>query len=211
MLSTERVSALWWRHATAIRWAVATVLLTLAGISTVLDEDSPPTQRATIAAIDITSGAIIKSSDLTTATDTLGLATLPVDRASGEIARGPIAAGEPITASRLSPGRSVDLPPDEVAFPLVLPDAHMSDLLVSGDHIDVFATRGPNEAAETAADPAARVVATDVEVLAVPDSDERDIGMNRDADTVVLVAASPAQAIALAGMKRAGSISIAIK
>lgn len=205
MFPTDRASALWWRYSSPIRWAVAALLLILAGTSAILGEDPPPTQRATIAAVDITSGQMIKSSDLTTAADALGLATLPIDQASGEISRGPISAGEPITASRLAPGRAVDLPREQVAFPLVLPDAHLSNLLVSGDHIDVFATRDPHEAAD------ARVVATDVEVLAIPDIGEQGLGSSRGTDTVVLVAASRSQAIALAGMKGAGSISIAIR
>ncbi len=211
MLSTERASALWWRYSSPIRWTAAALLLLLAGISTILGEDSPPTQPATIAAVDITSGAIIKSSDLTTAADTLGLATLPADQVSGEIARGPISVGEPITASRIAPGRLVDLPPDEVAFPLILPGSHVSDLLVSGDHIDVLAATDLSGTTETAADPAARVVAADVEVLTVPEFDEQGFGSAAEAEAVVLIAVSQSQVIALAGLRRPGSISIAIR
>lgn len=205
MLSTERASALWWRYSAPIRWMVVAVLLVLAGFSTILDGGSSQTQRATVAAVDIASGATIESSDLTTALDTLGLVTLPVDRVSGEIARGPISVGEPITSSRLTPGRVVDLPPDLVAFPLVLPDANVTDLLVSGDRIDVIAARGSPEVAE------AQIVAADVEVLAVPEIGGGGIGRTGSSDPTVLIAASRPQAIALAGLKRAESISIAIR
>jgi Flp pilus assembly protein CpaB len=199
MPSMDRVSSLWWSYSSPIRWAAAIVLVLLAGISTVMHEESPPTQRATVAADDIASGAIIKATDLTTAVDTLGLATLQLDQVPGEVARGPIPAGEPITASRLVPGRAVAHPPNLVAFPLVLPEVHVVDLLVSGDHIDILASREPLESGE------AQLVASDVEVLTVPESDEPGIG------SMVLVAASRSQAMALAGIKRAGSISIAIR
>lgn len=205
MLSTERVSALWWRHSAPIRWAAVAVLLILAGISTILSEDPPQTQPATVAAVDIASGATIKLSDLTMGVDALGLATLPTDRVAGEIARGPIPAGEPITASRLTPGRAVDLPPDKVAFPLILPDAQVVDLLISGDRIDVLATQGPLEDAE------AQIVAADVEVLTVPKPDEGVIGSGGNSGTTVLISASEPQAIALAGVRQADSFSVVIR
>lgn len=205
MKTLDQVSTFLWRHSERIRWTAVILLLSAAGWSFAAGDVSPQSKLATVAAVDIASGATLRGEDVTIKADSLGLDTVPAAQVPGEISRGPIQAGEPITTSRLTPGRAVELPPGMLAFPLPIPEGDIASLLHSGDRIDVLAaTSGSNNGTAT-------VVAADIEVLAIPQPADNLLAGPRSAGAIVLISTTESQAIALAGLGQGQSVSIAIR
>ncbi|MFN8125518.1 MAG: hypothetical protein U0R64_03280 [Candidatus Nanopelagicales bacterium] len=127
------------------------------------------------------------------------------DAAVGSVARGPLAAGEPVTGSRLVPGGVVSPPPGTVVYPLTLADERIAALLNSGDRVDVLVTP------DTLHDGSPRTIATDVEVLGVPDTDTGAFA-GADSGAVVLLAVPDGDApTQLAGIRRSDHVSVAIR
>ncbi|MSZ77649.1 MAG: pilus assembly protein CpaB, partial [Actinobacteria bacterium] len=130
----------------------------------------PPSVVVTVAAHDLGGGTVVGADDVTTveftpASAPRALAASPV----GRVLSGPVAAGEPLTESRLlGPRAWASSAAGSVALPVRLPDAGMADLLQVGDRIDLVAA-DPQGGAPT-------VVARAVSVLAVPVADEREPG-----------------------------------
>jgi pilus assembly protein CpaB len=154
-----RRAASWHRRKLAIVAAIAAVLSAVAAAA----PPAPPTLRVVRATTDLTSGAIIRSSDITVssiAEDALPRGAL-VDPTAvvGRRLIGPVADGQVLTALDL-PGTSWGMGPGHVIAPLRLADPEVAALLLPGALIDVIA-----------ADPEggqANVVATRVRVLTVP-------------------------------------------
>jgi pilus assembly protein CpaB len=181
------------------RRAVAAVLVgvgVLAALSA-LRPHPPPTLAVWTAARDLAGGSSVHPDDVALrdflVADVPAHALKAGTHIAGRLLAAPIRRGEPFTDVRLlepsllaAMGR-----PGLVAVPVRVSDgAAAAALARSGDIVDVL---GASVAADGSASGAA-VVAAGVTVLAVP---QRDTGSGDDAGLVV-VAASPAQAAALA-------------
>ena len=204
MPPVRRTTSFLWRHSVALRSAAAGLLLILALAS--WGSAGPPVEvhPVVVAAHDIPSGATLTADDLTEAADSLGLDSPSAEDLVGESVRGPIAAGEPITASRLTPGRSVPTAPGTVVFPLTLSDERVAGLLVAGDRVDVIVTPDALHQGQAA------TVAADVEVLGVSGSEEGPGAALAQSGSVVLLAATHEQAAGLAGIRRSDHVSVTI-
>jgi pilus assembly protein CpaB len=154
-----RRAASWHRRKLAIVAAIAAVLTAVAAAA----PQAPPTLRVVRATTDLTSGAIVRSSDITVssvAEDALPRGAL-VDPTAvvGRRLIGPVAERQVLTALDLS-GTSWGIGPGHVIAPLRLADPEVAVLLQAGSIINVIA-----------ADPEggqANVVAAGVRVLLVP-------------------------------------------
>jgi Flp pilus assembly protein CpaB len=161
------------------------------------------------AARDLSGGAPLVSADLTTVR--LPVTTVPAGavragvRVGGRLLAAPMRRGEPLTDVRLlEPSLLAALPePGLVAVPVRIADGSAAAALVRpGDRIDVLAIADP-----TAGAPArTQTVASAVQVLAVPG---RDPGTG-DGRGLVVVAATPAEAAALAQASAGTRLSLAL-
>jgi Flp pilus assembly protein CpaB len=141
----------------------------LAGIHE-LRPPPPPSVTVLAAARDLPSGLVITADDVTTVDYASG--TEPdglLDHAIGRVLAAPLRAGEPLTDRRVMGRELADAHPGSVLVPVRLPDADVAGLLRVGDRIDLLAA-DPQGAA------AARLVATDLAVVALPAAAESSLG-----------------------------------
>ncbi len=205
MASVQRTSSFLWRHSTALRAGAAAVLLLVALGSWAGAEHPADLRPVVVAARDIPSGGVIAEDDLATAQDSLGLSTPAASELVGESVRGPVAAGEPLTASRLTPGRSVPTGAGTVVFPLALADTRIADLLVAGDRVDVIVT--PDSLHEGKP----RTAAGGVEVLTVTAPADSGPGSAlARSGSMVLLQVTAEQARGLAAIRGSDHVSVAI-
>lgn len=198
------MAALAWRYGRRVRWAAVAVLLLLAAFSAVPGTDQRSVAEITVASRDIPSGAQLGADDLAPATTDLPLPATSSSDLMGQTTRGPIAAGEPITPSRIVPGGTVAPQPGTIVFPLTLSDERVAALLHSGDRVDVMVTPDALHDGEP------RLVASDVEVLGVP----VDSGAGFDSPqsgAVVLLAVPESDASQLAVIRRGDRVFVAIR
>lgn len=153
--------------------AVLAFAAVLAGVSAVRPAPEP-SRVVVVAARDVPAGARLTAGDLATVTMPVRWAPPAVlaatAAAEGRVALGPLAAGEPLTPTRLVGGDraaaggsgSPALPAGLVAAPVRVADAGAAALVSAGDTVDVVA------ATEADSGPLAQVVAREVRVLAVP-------------------------------------------
>ena len=158
LLRDLRRAASWHRRKLAIVAAIAAVLTAVAAAA----PQAPPTLRVVRATTDLTSGAIVRSSDITVssvAEDALPRGAL-VDPTAvvGRRSIGPVAEGQVLTALDLS-GTSWGIGPGHVIAPLRLADPEVAFLLQPGSIINVIAADPEGQA---------NVVAAGVRVLLVP-------------------------------------------
>lgn len=206
MPSRRRLSALAWRYGNRLRWLLVGLCLALAAASAASAPGVAEQRSITVAARAVSSGATIEPADLAATTATLPVATLAVEELVGEVARGPLEAGEPITASRIVPGGAIPPPDGRLVFPLPLSDQRIAALLHSGDRIDVLVTPDALHEGEP------RLVARDVEVLAVTGQEESAFGpASTTTGAVVLVAVAEAEATALAAIRGGDHVSVTIR
>lgn len=207
MTHRQRIVAFIWRHSFGIRAALAGICLVGAVGAWSSAGEPVVLTRVSVAARDIPAGAVLSASDVAEGQDSLGLTTPAADRLVGEIVRGPVARGEPITESRITPGRTVATPRGTVVFPLTLADQRIADLLGAGDHVNVLVT--PDSLQD---DARGSQTIDDVEVLTVP---HQDGGLARpslgNSGAVVLLAVSDQQADQLAGIRRSDHVTVAIR
>jgi Flp pilus assembly protein CpaB len=139
---------------------VLAVAAVLAGVHE-LRPPPPRVEAVLTAARDLPAGTTLSRDDLTAVDYAVGTAPTGLARnVVGRVLAAPVRAGEPLTDVRLVGTPLAAAYPDAVAVPLRLPDAGMAALLHVGDRIDLVA-----------ADPqgsVARVVATDLVVVALP-------------------------------------------
>lgn len=157
------------------RWAVAAAA---AGLAVILVQEfappDPPTTTSLVAAHDLPAGHVIGPDDLTVTEvppDTVP-AVGRVDRADlvGARLAGPVAAGEPVTTTRIVDDELLGrLGAGLLATPVRLPDPEVVDLLQAGDQVDVYAATGDPDA------PALQVV-RDATVVVVPERTEESRG-----------------------------------
>ena len=159
-------------------------LLAAAAVVAGLHELRPPPPDVVAvltAARDLPAGTTLHEQDLRSVDYASG--TAPTGLASdavGRVLAGPVRAGEPLTDVRLVGAALAAAYPGSVAIPVRLPDAGMAALLHAGDRIDLVA-----------ADPqggAARVVASDLVVVALPRPDEESMASGMPGRLVVLAA-----------------------
>lgn len=196
-------AALSWRYSRRIRWALAVCCLLLALLTWTEGGNKPQVRDVPVATRDIPAGATITAEDLTIARTELPLDTPTPDELVGEIVRGPVAVGEPVTRSRLVPGQSMRPPPGTVVFPLTVNDERIAELLNAGDHVDILV------APDSLHDAKPRVAARDVEVLAVPT--EGGTGLSTRSGAVILLALDDVTAEELAGLRRSDHVTVAIR
>jgi Flp pilus assembly protein CpaB len=159
-------------------------LLAAAAVVAGLHELRPPPPDVVAvltAARDLPAGTTLHEQDLRSVDYASG--TAPSGLASdavGRVLAAPVRAGEPLTDVRLVGAALAAAYPGSVAIPVRLPDAGMAALLHAGDRIDLVA-----------ADPqggAARVVASDLVVVALPRPDEESMASGLPGRLVVLAA-----------------------
>jgi pilus assembly protein CpaB len=196
-----RRAASWHRRKLAIVAAIAAVLSAVAAAA----PPAPPTSRVVRATTDLTSGAIVRSSDITVssiAEDALPRGAL-VDPTAvvGRRLIGPVADGQVLTGLDLL-GKSWGIGPGHVIAPLRLADSEVAALLQPGALIDVIA-----------ADPEggqANVVATRVRVLTVPASPASE-GVSAADGALVLVDVDAETATLLAEAAASTRISVVLR
>lgn len=205
MEARRRAAALAWRYGRVARWVLAGLCLVAAALTTG-PPDELPQQVLTVAARAIPSGVTLDDQDLVTVTATLPVATPTPADLVGEVTRGPLEPGEPVTAGRIVPGGQIDPPPGSVVFPLTLADERIAALLQSGDRVDVLVTPDALHEGQP------RVVATDIEVLAVPVSEGSGFGpASPQSGSVVLLGLPQAAAPDLAAIRRSDHVTVAIR
>jgi Flp pilus assembly protein CpaB len=164
-------------------------LLAAAAVVAGLHELRPPPPDVVAvltASRDLPAGITLRERDLTAVDYAAGTAPtgLALD-AVGRVLAGPVRAGEPLTDVRLVGAELAAAYPSSVAIPVRLPDAGMAALLDLGDRIDLVA-----------ADPqgvTARVVASDLTVVALPQPDEEAMASGLPGRLVVLAAPEAAR------------------
>jgi Flp pilus assembly protein CpaB len=172
----------------ARRRPLAALLAAAAVIAGVHELRTPPpdVEAVLTAARDLPAGVTLGRDDLVTVDYAAGTAPAGLaDDAVGRILAAPVRAGEPLTDVRLVGASLAAAYPDSVAVPVRLPDAGMAALLRVGDRIDLVA-----------ADPqgsVARVVATDLAVVALPAPDEEATSSGLPGRLVLLAAPEAAR------------------
>ncbi|MAT60632.1 MAG: hypothetical protein CMH41_03070 [Micrococcales bacterium] len=205
MTDVKRTTSFIWRHATLIRAVMAGLLLIVGVLSWASSHPAPQTSEIVIASRDIPSGSVLANEDLAIGHDSLGLATLNRSDLVGEIVRGPIKSGEPVTPSRITPGRSLQVVPGRVVFPLALSDERLAALLVAGDVVNVIVTPGDLSDGEV------RTLARQVEVLTVSGQTTVSSGLTSPGSgAVVLLDVSDIQAADLSQIQRSDRVSVTI-
>lgn len=213
----------WSRAVTRVRRAIlirrrslAALLVaaaTAAGLQAVA-APPPATVPVVVAARDLPAGATLTGDDLERASWPVDLA--PADRRGavadlegGELVSA-VAAGDPVTGTRLLGPGLAKASPGLTALPLRLPDPGVVELVRPGDRIDLIAT--------DPADGSSRPIASDVLVLAVPASDtagswsgaEMSAGSaSRPSGSLVVVGVAPATALTLSGAALTDFLTVA--
>ncbi len=162
----------------------------------------PDTVEVTVARRDLPAGARLTGADLTTAqflasTAPSALSANPV----GRVLTGPIGRGEAVTSLRLVGPDLAAAQPGQTLLPVRLPDAGMATLLRPGDSVDLYAT-----------DPgtgAARLLATDVAVLATP-QDLPDGPAGGSGGALVVMGVPPSSALDITGASLAEFLTVAL-
>ncbi len=141
--------------------ALCAAVAVAAGLS-VTRPPAPGTVEVIVASRDLPAGTRLTADDLTARDFLAGTEPArPAGRPTGRVLAVALSAGEPLTdSSLLGPALTADLPYLR-AVPVRMPDPGMVDLLRVGDVIDLVA-------ADPDGDPA-RLLATDVPVLALPE------------------------------------------
>lgn len=147
--------------------AIFAGLAVLAGLSAV--RETPDGVRVVVARHDLASGHVIEESDVRV----LHLASAPdhaltTSAAVGRRVAGPMRSGEPLTDYRvLRPDALDGYGKDAVLTSVTVPDVSSLTGVRVGDRIDVIAVDPQGESK-------AEVIARGVEVVTVPEADERD-------------------------------------
>ena len=211
------------------RRAVAALLAALAAISAVLVLRPPPEPgtEVLVAARDLDAASALSGNDLTSLvlpdrvvpdgalrpetaapdTDTANKSALPPDPV-GLLLNAPVRRGEVLTDARLSDPPALPYGPDLVAVPVRVADPGAVGLLSPGSRVDVLAATGPGDLGgpPSRAGPAVEVVG-DCPVLAVPAEEDR----GGEGGALVLIAATPEEARALAGHATTSRLSVTIR
>lgn len=193
------------------RRLVAVALLAVAALTGLkaVTPKPPPTVTVWAAAHDLTGGRPLALPDLTKLA--LPLAAVPAGALRstagivGRLLAAPVRRGEPLTDVRLlGPSLLATLPtPGLVAIPIRVADGSAAAAVIkAGDLVDVLEVADPS----TGGPRHPRTVATKVPVLTVP-----SIGDGSDGAGLVVLAATPAQAAALAQASAGARLTLTIE
>lgn len=189
----------------------AAALLAAAALAAALLTLRPPPAPVTVvltAAHDLDASEPLTAHDLTPLSlpsSAVPHGALPPDTATaGRFLNAPVRRGEVITDARLSDPPALAYGEDLVAVPVPVADPGTVALLSPGSRVDVLAAHGGDEFAPVRAGPAVEVV-RDRPVLALP-------GTSGSGDeALVVIAATPDEARALAGHAAFSRLSVAIR
>ncbi|WP_159943995.1 SAF domain-containing protein [Nocardiopsis sp. FR6] len=194
------------------RRAVAALLAAAALVSAAWALRPPPVSTTPVLAAsrDLDAAAPLGEHDLTALSLPAGAvpegAVPPGTDTAGLLLNAPVRRGEVITDARLSDPPARPYGPDLVAVPVRVADPGAVGLLSPGSRVDVLAARGHDDLAPARAGPAVEVV-TDRPVLALP----REAEHGGEGGALLLLAATPAEARALAGHAVSARLSITIR
>ena len=166
-----------------------------------------PTAAVTVAAADLSAGAVLAAGDLVTTqlpeeAVPAGTTADPAEL-TGRLLAAPLRAGEPVTDVRLvGPGLWSAVPPGQVAAPVRLADLAVATLLRAGDRVDVLA------ATDDGAGTTVEQVATGALVLTAPPPAD-DGPATGDAGLLVL-AVPPDTAGRLAAAAAGGTLTVTL-
>lgn len=162
---------------------------------TALRPEPPATVRLAVASTDLTAGATLRAADV----DIVALPTTSVPDGAvtettqlvGQVLSTPMRRGEPFTDLRLASTTPVSgYGEGKVGAPVRIADPGIAGLLRPGSVVDILAVQ---TAGGLGAEGPAKVIAAEVRVVALPTTDSTPTG-----GTLVVVAATPGQATALA-------------
>jgi len=188
------------------RWVVAAAAAGL--VLTVVHElapPDPPTTATLVAARDLPAGHVISRDDL----DVVRVSpeTVPDvgrvgrDDLVGARLTGPVAAGEPVTTTRiLDDALLARLGSSVVATPVRLPDAEVADLVRAGDLVDVYAATGDPTA------PAEQIV-RGATVVVVPEPNEQ----SRSQGAVVVLALTEPESALIAQAAATTQLAVSLR
>jgi pilus assembly protein CpaB len=184
----------WHRRKLAVLAALAAVLTGLAAMTS----DGPPTLTVVRVSNELAGGTLLDSADLelarVVARDAPEGAVVAMEALVGQRLAAPVAEGQILTPLALV-AASADVARGRVVAPLRLADADLAAMLRAGDVVDVIAA-GDQSAAAGSVPPEARVVASAVRVVTVPEPVD---GAEASGALVLLeVTAETAQALAQA-------------
>ncbi len=178
----------------------------------------PAVTEMVVVAADLPAGHRLELGDLALAPMPAAVA-LPGQAADpeslvGQVLAAPLLRGEPLTTSRLvASWGPADLPSGAVPQPVRFADAEATRWLTAGQRIDVLAARALGEESLGApTESLARVIARSATVLVLPGR-EGDAGTLSPSSTTsgqgppVLLAVSPAEALAIAGAEATSRLS----
>lgn len=207
------------RHRRWLSAAAAGVSVLALGMA--LRPSEPATSEAVVAARDLFAGSRLELTDLAAAP--VPEALLPpgvvTDPGSlvGQVLAAPVAAGEPITTTRVTEPLGVgwSTAPGTTPLPVRFADGGAAELLSAGQHLDVLAATAAGVDDLGPAPGQARLIAQDVLVLAVTGSREDESLLSAGSggerrSPVVVLAATREQALAIAGAEAASRLSFLI-
>ncbi|HEY9409653.1 MAG TPA: Flp pilus assembly protein CpaB [Jiangellaceae bacterium] len=195
------------RWVRTIAWHRRLVAAALAAGAVALAVDAaspapPETREVVVAARDLPGGTTLGEADLSTAQLSPGVVpdgATAIEDASGRVLAAPMRAGEPLTDVRLVGQALLDgWGPDVVASPVRVADAGAVGLLRPGDRIDLLATSADGTGAT-------QVVAPGVPVLTLMAGGDVLVE-----GALLVVAATPDQAAALAGAAVTSRLSFTV-
>jgi Flp pilus assembly protein CpaB len=204
-------AAAWWSSHRRLVGAILCGIAVVCAI-TAARPAAVPTTRIWVAARDLAGGSPLTSSDV--ALRRFPTSVVPAGAVSGgenvlgHLLGAPMRRGEPLTDIRLVSGALLDAidRPGDVAVPVRVADGPAARALVhAGDDVDVIATTDPADGVTTQRS----AVVHDVRVLATPTTDT-DPGSG-DTAGLLIVAASPRQATALAHASTEAQLSVAVR
>ena len=186
---------------------IAAALLALAAV-VLFARDAAATDQVgvVVAARDLAPGAQLAPGDVRMAEFTPTMvpdgALGSVDEVGGHTVAGPVRAGEPITDVRLLSSRLAESAIDATdarIVPVRLSDAGVTDMLRSGDTVDVLTVGEEGDDERTAS-----VLATEAVVVLVSGQGAG----RRDTDPVVLIAMSPVDATTVAAASLTNALTV---
>ena len=173
----------------------------LAAIAAV-GESAPATTPVVVTAVDLPAGSSIVEQDLAVVDFPVALAPPGAFAApgmlTGAVVTTSIAAGEALTATRLL-GDRPDAGQGRVAAPVRLADAGIAGLLAPGDVVDVLASSPRGDA---------RVVCRGARVITRP---LPPAAFGTQTGSLVVLAVTRAEAVALAGVATTGVLSVVLQ
>lgn len=211
------------------RQLIAAVLAGVAALITIsmLRPSSPETTSILVTNKTLPAGHPITDADVSTAAWPTSVgeppATADLDQLRGRVTAGPMAAGEPLSLTRivgpdlLELAGTADAGSGElVAAPVRLADAGQVALIRPGDSVDVIAARASDGGGQSA-----DRVAIDARVITIAAATENDAGLlsssadpgaaSTEPGSLIVLAVSPATATDLAAATTRSRLSVVLK